>query len=328
MIDLSGSEWARIGLIYFASLIFISAMYNIGLLFSCLAGKSAISLMLGLFFWVVFTVIIPNGAVRLATHIRPLEPKEKMNRQIEALTKDLKDEQEQTWPQLEGLTRGVISGSEGAFGGRGYVRAISKSEVEYRVKRFTLQDSLRIKYADKFWEVKHRYISDLFKQKLLADNLSRISPVFLYENVISALAGSDATSSQYFVDRAKIYRNNIIEYTRSKTNNFSLPSYFTPCSEEDMKECERLYASVQKARKAGNKAEQEVAYDVFDKWLSRITAAQPSLDLRDMPQFVCRPAIKGDLQKVILDLGLLVFINVLFFTLSFIAFLRYDVRSD
>lgn len=326
MIDLTGSDWARIGLIYFTSLIFISAMYNIGLLFSCLAGRSAISLMLGLFFWVVFAVVIPNGTARIASQIQPLEPKEKMDSQVAAITNDIKKEAVQIWPQLEGFTRGVISGSEGAFGERRYVRVISKSEVEYRIKRFTLQDSLQMKYAGKFWEVKHLYISDLFKQKRLANNLSRISPISLYENVMSALAGTDATDSQYFFDRARTYRNDIIEYMRSKTNNFSLPSYFTPCSEEDMEECERLYARVKKAREAGNKAEQEAAYDVFVKWLDRISATQPSLDLRDMPQFIYQPAVIGDLRKAILDLGLLVFVNVLFFVLSFVLFVKYDVR--
>ena len=34
MVDLTGSDWIRIGLMYLASLIFTSAMYNVGLLFS------------------------------------------------------------------------------------------------------------------------------------------------------------------------------------------------------------------------------------------------------------------------------------------------------
>lgn len=328
MVDLSGSDWARVGLIYLTSLIFTSVMYHIGLLFSCLARKSATSLMLGLFCWVIFTTVIPNGAVRLATHIRPLEPKEKMNRQIEALTKDMKDDDKHLWSQLDGLSRGMISSAHGAFGEKNYVRAISKSEVEYRVKRYSLQDSLQKKYADKYWEVKHRYINDLFKQKHLADNFSRISPVFLYENAISALAGSDSTRSQYFIDRARIYRNNIIEYMHSKTDNFSSPSYFTPCSEEDMEECEKLYSHFQNARKSGDKVARKTAYDAFQKGLSRISASQRPLDLRDIPKFIYQPALTGNLKNVIFDLGLLVFMNILLFTLSFIAFLRYDVRLD
>jgi len=49
MVDLTASDWIRIGLMFLASLVFISTMYNLGLLFSCLARRSAISLMLGLF---------------------------------------------------------------------------------------------------------------------------------------------------------------------------------------------------------------------------------------------------------------------------------------
>jgi len=329
MVDLTGSDWARICLIYFASLIFISAMYNIGLLFSCLAGRSAISLMLGLFFWVVFAVVVPNGTVRLATQIRPLKPKEKMDSQVAAITKDMKNEAEQIWPRLEGFTRGSASMYEGAFGGRMYCSVVSNREVEYRIKRYALEDSIPMKYAGKFWEVTHYYLDSLFKQKRLANNLSRISPICMYENVMSALAGTDTASSQYFVDRARTYRNDIIEYIRSKTNNFSLPSYFTPCSEEDMIECERLSAGwieAIEAIEAKDKAKEKALQDAYFKWLDRITATQTSLNLGDMPQFVYRPAITGDLQRTILDLGLLVFMNVLFFVLSFVLFVKYDVR--
>ena len=326
MVDLAGSDWARIGLIYFTSLIFISAMYNIGLLFSCLAGRSAISLMLGLFFWVVFAVVIPNGTARMASQIQPLEPKEKMDSQVAAITKDIKKEAEQIEPQLEGFTRGLVSMYEGAFGGRMYCAVVAKPEVEYRIKRYALEDSLQMKYAGKFWEIKHHYLSGLFKQKHLASNLSRISPISLYESVMSALAGTDAAGSQYFVDRARTHRNDIIEYIRSKTNNFSLPSYFTPCSEEDMIETERLGRQWVEAIKAKDKAKEKATSDILDKWLDRKTATQPSIDIRDMPQFVYQPTITGDLRKAIIDLGLLVFVNVLFFVLSFVLFVKYDVR--
>jgi len=326
MIDLTGSNWARIGLIYFTSLIFISAMYNVGLLFSCLAGRSAVSLMLGLFFWVVFAVVIPNGTARMASQIQPLEPKDKVDSQVAAITNDIKKEAEQIGPQLEGFTRGSVSMYEGAFGERMYCSVVSNREVEYRIKRYALEDSLQMKYAGKVWEVKHHYISDLFKQKHIAGNLSRISPISLYENVMSALAGTDAASSQYFVGRARRYRNDIIEYVRSKTHNYSLPSYFTPCSEEDMMECERLSAGWVEAIEAKDKAKEKAMKDAYFKWLDRKTATHPSLDLRDMPQFFYQPAVTGDLRKAILDLGLLVFVNVLFFVLSFFVFVKYDVR--
>jgi ABC-type transport system involved in multi-copper enzyme maturation permease subunit len=69
MISLAGADWIRIGLMYLASLIFISAIYNIGLLFSCLMRRSGISLVLGLFVWVVFVVVSPNGSIYLASAV-------------------------------------------------------------------------------------------------------------------------------------------------------------------------------------------------------------------------------------------------------------------
>ncbi|HUU17836.1 MAG TPA: ABC transporter permease subunit [Sedimentisphaerales bacterium] len=62
-IDLQVSDWARIAVMYIASLAFVLAVYNVGLLFSCLTRSSALALVLGLFFWVLAIVVIPNGSV-------------------------------------------------------------------------------------------------------------------------------------------------------------------------------------------------------------------------------------------------------------------------
>lgn len=152
-----------------------------------------------------------------------------------------------------------------------------------------------IKYADKYAEVEYGYLQGLFEQTGLSNNLSRISPISLYENVMSALAGTDIASFRQFIDAVKAYRNNIIEYMRSQTNNFSSSSFFTPCTKEETK-----------TRPKGDSA--------------------PPLDLRDLPRFSYKADIVKSLRRVIPDLALLVFGNVLFFAVAFVAFLRYDVR--
>jgi len=81
MIELAVSDWVEIGLMYVASLLFISVMYNLGLVFSALMKRSAISLVLGLFAWVVFVVVVPNGSIYLATQISPLESEDKLEGQ-------------------------------------------------------------------------------------------------------------------------------------------------------------------------------------------------------------------------------------------------------
>lgn len=307
MVSLSGADWIRVGLMYLASLIFISAMYNIGLLFSCLMRRASISLVLGLFFWVVCVVVIPNGSVYVATRIRPLESREKTDGQVALIRRELNTEARSQAMQIyetqsyQHMSENDVPGAFGHF----YVGGCSKDFFEFWQKAYPVTEPLRIKYADKIWEVEHGYLKTVWKQRYFADNLSRISPIFSYENVMSILAGTDLTGFQYFTGRAKAYRSQIIEHIRSKTNNFSSPSYFTTCSREDVLEYDKDWGG-KSARDAEN---------------------PPSLlNLQDFPRFVHRLDLAESVRRVIPDLALLIFANVLFFALSFVAFVKYDVR--
>jgi len=299
MVGLAGSDWIRVGFMLLSSLVFIATMYNLGLLFSCLARRSAISLVLGLFLWIIFVAVIPNGSVYLATQILPVESQDKVNEQIALLQRDA---QREFMRELQNSGRSFQSGTsqndrpgKGGFG-HGYVRSCNKAYMENNLIRYGIGVPIEIKYADKYSEVEYGRLRSLFEQTRLADNLSRISPVFLYENVMSALAGTDMASFRYFIDAVKAHRNDVVEYIRSKTNNFSSPSFFTPCTMEET-ELHPL-----------------------------INDDAPPLDLRDLPRFVYKADIIGSLRRVIPDLALLVFGNVLFFALAFAAFARYDVR--
>ncbi|MFC1793365.1 ABC transporter permease [Planctomycetota bacterium] len=325
MVDLNGSDWARIGLIYVGSLVFISAMYNVGLFFSALAKESAISLMLALLFWVVSVIVIPNASVRFATQIQLLQSREKIESEIASSMNNLKRSE---WPkmrrQLARFTRGSTSSVTGAFG-RSYIDILTRSELEYRVKSHILGNSYSIKCAQKTWEIEHGYLNDLLKQKELVEKLSMISPISLYGNVISPISGSDLASFQYFIDGAKTYRNQVFEYIRTKTDNLSSPSYFTPCPEEEMRKYGEMRNQIENAL---NEAEKTKAQEAFNKWWNGRSAIRPALGLRDLPRFSYKSSMLNNLQRAALDLGLLMFINVLFLALSFIAFVRYDVRSD
>lgn len=305
MVDLTTTDWAHIGLMYLVSLIFISAICNIGLFVSCLTKRSAISLMLGLFFWIVFITVVPNVSVHLARRIRPLEPEDKVEERMRLVEQEKKSKVEEIpWAGQEVQSEGYS---------QWFILVCNKERMDCRQKRFTMNTPVDIKYADKLWEVKHRHLGDLLKQKELADNLSRISPVFLYENVMSALAGTDTASYQYFMAKARAYRNEVIDYVRSQTDNFSSPLYFTQCTEADI--------AVYQEYLDGKMSEED-----FQGWKEKkITQVLP-LDLLDFPQFIYKHDTVKSLKRVIPDLSLLIFANALFFALSFLAFMKYDVR--
>jgi len=193
------------------------------------------------------------------------------------------------------------------------------------MKMYTLGDYFSIKCADKTWEIENGYLNDLLRQKELAENVSRISPISLYGNVMSAISGSDFAGFQSFIDGAKTYRNQVFEYIRTKTDNLTSPSYFTACTEEEMREYEERRNKVNNAL---DEAEKKKAWEAFVKWVKDTIARQPALGLHDLPRFNYQSSVLSGLRRAALDLGLLMFINVLFLALSFIAFVRYDVRSD
>ena len=299
MVSLAGADRTRVGLMYLASLIFVSAMYNIGLLFSCLMRRASISLMLGLFVWVVFAVVVPNGSVYLANYLRPTEAREKMDAEVRALRAERNN-------KIDDLTKTLRTGGNqgmamGAFRGI-FIVYCEKALMDDYKKKYTLSEPVNIKYADRIYEVQQQYLGGLMKQKHLASTVAQISPITLYESLMSALSGTDLVSFGHFRNRVKLHTDEVIEYIRSKTDNFSLPSYFTQCKEED--------------------------YEEGKKWDYRKLLEQTSpLNLQDLPRFRYGPEI---LIKVIpratAHILLLVFINALFFTLSFVAFLKYDVR--
>ncbi|MBA7640853.1 hypothetical protein ES703_48524 [subsurface metagenome] len=244
-------------------------------------------------------------SVYLATQIHPLKPRKIVEGQITSIREELQSEMWSQAKQLKVTGGGTQSDATGAFGSW-YHRLLDKAAMEDKQKQYSIRIPFEIKYADKFWEVKHSYLNSLSRQKKLADNLSRVSPLSLYGNTMSALAGTDVAGFQNFVESVKTHRNRIINYIHSKTENFSATSFFTPCTKEEMEQFDKSLKG------QGSRPD---------------TSNTTSLDLRDLPRFSYQPDFIENLQRAIPDLGLLFFINVVFFTLSFAAFVRYDVRS-
>ena len=326
MIELSAANWAGIGLMYIASLIFISAMYNLGLFFSSLMKQSAISLILGLFTWVIFVVIVPSGSIYLATQMSPLEPQEKIQARREMTIQEYRDKQREASGKFPNW-RGPKSDAEGAFG-MGYTVVCDESCLHDSAKAYPLMQSIVSNYSNSIWRLELSRFDGLLKQKHLAGNIARFSPVSMYENVMSILAQSDFGSFRSFMDDTRSYREEITEYIRSKTDNFSSYSYFTICTEEDAKGYKKNIEPFNESLKSENKQDRERARENFDKWTNGIMARRSPLDLQDFPRFNYRPGVAKSVKRAIPDIALLVIVNILLFSLSFVAFVRYDVRSD
>ena len=321
MVSLTGSDWLRIILMYFACLIFVSAMFNLGLLLSCLSKNSAISLVFGLFLWLFFAAIFPNASASIASQLKPIESAEEFFGKIKAVTDKRSSEINELTKDIKG--GGNRSQAPGAFN-QIYDIVCDRNFREYYQKRCRVTEPIKIKYIDKMLNVREMHQNNLIKQKQLADNIACSSPIILYESLMSVLAGTDFGNLECFKSNVKNYRNEVADYIRAKTENFTATSYFTPCKEgawEEFMSVAKPYLEAKDAAVTGK------AMEVLVERYNQMVKETPSLDLHDFPKFTYQPlSVAESFQQAIPILMFLIFVSILFFLLSVVAFLKYDIR--
>ena len=70
---ISASDWARIGIFCLVSLIYMSVFFTLGMLFSTWIGRAMTALILTLFFWVLFVLIFPGASAFAVSKLLPIK---------------------------------------------------------------------------------------------------------------------------------------------------------------------------------------------------------------------------------------------------------------
>jgi len=102
---------------------------------------------------------------------------------------------------------------------------------------------LRIEYAERMAEIHREYYRSLKSQTVLAENLSRLSPGWVYCNASAILAGTDIDRYEQFINRAQDYRRELMEYMRGQ-GAFSTTRYFTSVDLDELPSQEEIRAEV------------------------------------------------------------------------------------
>ena len=324
MVSLTGTQWFRIALIYFAALIFVSTMFNLGLLLSCLSKSSAISLVFGLFLWMFLAAILPNSSAYVASQFGTIDSPDELSGKLQAVKNARKSESDELTKGIKEDGSETVTSAIGAFG-HTYSALCNKSEMDYRRRLYPVTEPIKIKYVDKLLSVKEMHMNGLIRQKQLAETIAGASPIVLYEDLMSILAGTNSGGFKQYIDNVRDYRGEVVDYIRSKTENFTSTFYFTPCKEGDYERMiEVYYKPVLEAKDKEKRAE---LYKAVVARFNRMVNETPFLDLQDFPKFTYRPrSIQQTLREAIPTLGFLIIAGILFFSFSFVAFLKYDVR--
>jgi len=318
-VNLDQADWMRLGLIVVISLVYLSALYLLGITASILSKRSTTALVVLLFFWIVFIVIFPNLTSALAARLKPVPARGVVTERVALLRREFwtrvyaessRDlpRPEHNFDYIEG--RSVYSGGL-AYPIRIYYapREIIEWELE-GLKRFL---PIEIEYAGKIHAVHADYERQLDAQARLARILARLSPAWSYYNTASSLAGTDAETQMAFLDRARRYRNQLMDYVSSKDGLFSY-RFFTRREPRSFKSTPELDL----LKGQGDRLHQEIGTG----WDS-----VPPLDLRDRPPFNHSTfRVRDSLLNSLPDLVLLVFLNLAFFLAAHVCFLKTDVR--
>ncbi len=301
-VELRRGDWTRIGLMFVVSLIMVSVLFNLGLFLSSVTRRASDTLMLLLFLWVLFLLVIPNVSVYLAARIRPIESREKIDSQVGEIWGRFQKELNDFYTKNPRPDNTIQSDSSEPWGG--YHEFATKNLIRYKQKLNAFAEPLRIRYAHDAWQANRGYLESMKRQKKLAGSISKLSPISLYESLITSLSRTDVTGSGMFARQAREYRQQIVDYLYS-VGAFSSTRYFTTVKEE--------YLS-------------DSSDDGYGQLREKYGKGASPLSVSDIPHFHYRPEnAAATMKRILPDLALLCLISVIIFMCTFAAFLRCDV---
>jgi len=333
-ISFSAGDWGRIILLFLASLLYFTVFIFIGLLISARLKSSITSIIVCLFFWVFFVFIVPNLAIYMAESLKKVQSYDNLQYVLQDLDKEFQNKCDEYSKTLDAPDWRMNWNMDRNTDGRIIVSGNTKSMMEHYKKKHEFTEPLRIDYADKKWGLQKAYLDDLDEQRNFADMISLISPSEVFRLVSASLCRTDVTSHYRFMDRVRRYRDEFIDFFRDR-KIFSSFIYFTPQPPDTFMTADEIV----RIRTGG----EFNTFDEFREWLKTHTVTfvalrkveipgtihseYPYLVLSDVPVFQWQSSnILADLMQVFIKVAALIIVSIILFYLSFLSFLRYDVR--
>ena len=302
-ISLSTDDFLRIGGIVFASIVYLSVFYLIGLLISAVTRRTSTALMLSMFVWGFLVLVYPN--VILAA----IAPKDT----LEARTTSVFNRIERLWDEfdrerLQYLKNDSVPGEDSGYGmgwsgwSSRFLREDPSGLLSYFRREVHIEElnekseplvplarsyyrflvPLTVDIADQTWNIRKPALDELFVQPATVNRtLLKLSPVGLYDAATQAYAGTDLHGIIDFFAATRRYRQQVVDYYYDK-KVFETRQWF-----------------------AGDKGAAE--------WDS-------------LPRFSFqRSDIGTNAKRAFLDICLLLMINVVLFIIIFLIFIKSEV---
>ena len=239
-IEVGVGEWARVGLLFALSLLYLLVFYLIGLAISCATHRSATSLIYALFTWALLAVVLPNsisallneqanmGEKHAEAHHRAAQVWKEFDQEVLDLARAHGQTRYFPADMLDHArnSRGIViySDGTGTYSIRdGQTPRIYISNVADSPALAEFQDivrtgeRLRLKYAQHAWNEKAPLLEGFPRRiQLLNDQLQRLLPSGAYAQAASILASTSRREYYDFIDQVRTYRRQIITFLEDR----------------------------------------------------------------------------------------------------------------
>ena len=287
-VSLTQTEWHKFAGVCGLGLLYIAAMYSMALWISCMTPRPSTSVMILVTIWLVLILAVPNLSPYLAQSLKPTRNPIELETARTAKTKDI-------WKKLIDDPCVAYNKKHGFKTDRWW------DEIEWSDnegwkrghKRWMFELGCMGKacaqVAKESRKIDEDFERDLDTQIRLSRWISRLSPFSSFAMAATEVTDTGLLGKRHFIKQVRDYQEKLAAYG------------FREWLARDEQELE-IHGTGKK----------------MPDW--------PSKD-RPIPQFAYVPqAEKECLPMIVLDAGILCALVLVFFMLSFVGFLRYDVR--
>ncbi len=269
------------------SLVFLFALFNLGLWISALTRNSILSINVLLLVWIVLGLVIPKISPIIGSVIYPVESTSVFESKRKFLRDNITREKDLEEVELFEKIRGQLRPD--SYG----VSSDWKDIMEVYDEQVT---PIREKYEQRILSETEKLSNDYTircnKQNNIAKNIARLSPINSINNLMAEFSGTGYSESDNFMQQAKQYQTIVKQELYDK---FISKAYLSKSGS--------IYWS---AKIGGGNDDGDFPVPVLENY-----------------KYV---TISKVVQQNWLDIILLCLYSLLFFVFGFISFLRFDVR--
>ena len=288
---LNSWQWTRLAAIVVLSLIYIATIYSLAIWISCLTPRTATSVLVLLSLWVVLVLALPNVGPHVAQALQPIanvqEVAQARSEKADEIWKKMVEEEMKAYDKEYGF--------EDFFEGAWWLSidwdqwGPLRERVEIRrYYELERERDAHLTRLREFAKIDRHYSAQMDQQVRLTKWISRISPLSCLSLAVAELADAGLLQDKRYQKQLRDHQDVLCKYAH----------------------VEWLY---RQQYELDNEGERPGPWNKSRQ--------------NPVPVFNYVPPAVGDYTKaVMIDGGILTGMALLFFMLSYIGFLRYDVR--